>query len=176
MPTEDKIGDAQQRISLIRFYNARVPGNWGTAKASPQLDKSLGETYYGDADDIGTPGYYPGSALLVVLSRFLLKRTDAGVVIQWATESELNNAGFNLLRSESRNGKFVVINPTIIPGAGTSGEKHTYSFIDKSAKSNVVYYYRIEDVSFAGEPQTLTTVRLRGHLSAACNAPRRGEI
>ena len=39
-------------------------------------------------------------------------------------------------------------------------------WVDITAKSNVAYYYQIEDVSFAGKRQTLTTARLKGMISA----------
>ncbi len=167
--TEAKIGNPEQRISLIRYYDSRVAtDNWGSAKGSEQLIRIPSDTYYGISDDIGTPGYYPGTALPVSLSSFLPKRTDAGVVIKWTTQSELNNAGFNILRSATKTGAFVVINPTMIRGAGTTGEKQTYSYTDKTAKPNVVYYYQIEDVSFDGNRQRLTgATRLRGHIGAA---------
>ena len=166
--TAAKIGDANERISLIRYYNDGIAAGWGSAKDSLQLTRNPSDTYYGATSDIGTPGFYPGSALPVSLSSFLPKRTDAGVVIKWATQSELNNAGFNILRSATKTGKFVVINPTMIQGAGTTGEKHTYSYTDKTAKPNIVYYYQIEDVSFDGHRQRLTgATRLRGHIGAA---------
>ncbi len=167
--TADKIGNPEQRISLIRYYDSRVAtDNWVSAKGSEQLIQIPSDTYYGIADDIGTPGYYPGTALPVSLSSFLPKRTDAGVVIKWTTQSELNNAGFNILRSATKTGAFVVINPTMIRGAGTTGEKTTYSYTDKTAKPNIVYYYQLEDVSFDGHRQRLTgATRLRGHIGAA---------
>ena len=166
--TAAKIGDATERISLIRYYNDGIAAGWDSAKESLQLTKNPSDTYYGATSDIGTPGFYPGSALPVSLSSFLPKRTDAGVVIKWTTQSELNNAGFNILRSATKTGKFVVINPTMIQGAGTTGEKHTYSYTDRTAKPNVVYYYQIEDVSFDGNRQRLTdATRLRGHIGAA---------
>ena len=83
----------------------------------------------------------------------------------WATESEMDNAGFNILRSQTRMGEFKVINAQLIPGAGTTAERNTYTWTDTTAKPNVVYYYQIEDVSFDGEHQTLATVRLRGLVS-----------
>ncbi len=171
--TADKIGNSEQRISLIRGYNGGVAtDNWVSAKGSWQLTEIPSDTYYGIADDVGTPGYYPGTALPVSLSSFLPKRTDAGVVIKWTTQSELNNAGFNILRSATKTGAFVVINPTMIQGAGTTGEKHTYSYTDKTAKPNIVYYYQIEDVSFDGHRQRLTgATRLRGHIGAAGKLP-----
>ena len=170
--TAENIGDSQQRISLIRYYPNGIAGNWGSVKDSNQLSRIPHETYYGASDDISTPGFYPGSASPVTLSSFLPKRTDAGVVIKWTTQSELNNAGFNILRSATKTGEFAVINPTMIQGAGTTGEKHTYSYTDKTAKPNIVYYYQIEDVSFDGNRQRLTdATRLRGHIGAAGKLP-----
>jgi hypothetical protein len=104
----------------------------------------------------------------VHLSSFRPERTETGVVIvKWSTESELSNAGFNILRSARKTGEFRVINAALIPGAGTSGEKHTYSFTDTTAAPNGTYYYQIEDVSFDGVRRTLTTVRLKGEMSAS---------
>ena len=64
--------------------------------------------------------------------------------------SELNNAGFYIYRSETQAGEFKVVNPTMIAGAGTTGERTEYSWTDTTAKPNTVYYYRIEDMSHAG--------------------------
>ena len=126
------------------------------------------ETWYGSPDDYGTPGVRAaGHPLPVQLSQFRPELTETGtVVIQWMTESEVDNAGFNILRSQTKNGEFKVINPQLIPGAGTTAERNTYTWTDTTAKPDIVYYYQIEDVSFAGEHQTLATVRLRGFISA----------
>lgn len=126
------------------------------------------ETWYGSPDDYGTPGIRAaGHPLPVQLSQFRPDLTETGtVLIQWMTESEIDNAGFNILRSQTKSGEFKVINPQMIPGAGTTAERNTYTWTDTTAKPNVVYYYQIEDVSFAGERQTLATVRLRGFISA----------
>ena len=95
-----------------------------------------------------------------------IKLTSSKIVIRWTTESELDNAGFNILRSDSQNGEFKQVNSELVQGAGTTGERNTYKWVDESAKLGVVYYYQIEDVSFAGERQTLTTTKLKGLLSA----------
>ena len=125
------------------------------------------ETWYGSRTDHGSPGVRAGQALPVQLSQFRPDRTETGtVVIQWMTESEMDNAGFNILRSQTRTGEFKVINAQLIPGAGTTAERNTYTWTDTTAKPNVVYYYQIEDVSFDGEHQTLATVRaVRGLVS-----------
>ena len=70
-------------------------------------------------------------------------------------------------------GKFVVVNPTMIAGAGTTAEKQSYTFTDATADPNVIYYYQIEDVSLDGNRQTLTRAhRLKGHIGAAGKATR----
>ena len=130
-------------------------------------------SYYGSADDVGTPGFRAGGALPVELSHFRPARdkvTDA-VVITWSTQSELNNAGFFIKRSQQRDGEFQIINATMIQGAGTTSEKQFYTYQDTTAQPNVVYYYQIEDVSLDGNHQTLTRgIRLKGHIGAAGKA------
>ena len=108
-----------------------------------------------------------GDPLPVSLSHFRAELMDASVIIKWITESELDNAGFNILRSQTKNGEFKIVNPKLIQGAGTTSERHTYTWKDTTAKPNVVYYYRIEDISHAGIRKQLATVRLRGYVSAA---------
>ncbi len=107
-----------------------------------------------------------GEPLPVTLSSFKAVRTADGAILNWTTESELDNAGFNILRSRTKTGEFQKINVKLIQGAGTTGERSTYSWTDTTAKPNTVYYYQIEDVSHAGERKRLATVRLRGFVSA----------
>ena len=127
-------------------------------------------SYYGSDEDAGTPGHDIGGPLPVELSHFRPARDKATgqVVITWSTQSELNNAGFFIKRSQQRNGQFKVVNPTMVPGAGTTSEKQFYTYTDTTAQPNVVYYYQIEDVSLDGNRQTLTLgTRLKGHVGAA---------
>ncbi len=164
------------RASMIRregsFNDGTVEDAWISAAIVDGLQKvGINDLYFGSPDDVGTPGYRAGGPLPVQLSSFYSKRNDAGaVVITWSTESELDNAGFNILRSLSRAGEFTRINAQLIPGAGTTGEKNTYTWTDTSARPNVVYYYQIEDVSLDGEHRTLRTTRLRGYVGAAGKA------
>ena len=135
-----------------------------------QVTHVRASSYYGSADDVGTPGFRAGGALPVELSHFRPARdkVTGAVVITWSTQSELNNAGFFIKRSQQRDGEFKIINATMIQGAGTSSEKQFYTYNDTTAQPNVVYYYQIEDVSLDGNHQTLTRgMRLKGHVSVA---------
>lgn len=164
------------RTSIIRRYSAKGIGQDGTRRKGwipaaetgfSYLSKKKIETWYGISSDYGTPGIHAGGALPVQLSHFRPERTEAGtVIIKWTTESEVDNAGFNILRAETRTSVFQVINAQLIPGAGTTADRNIYTWTDATAKPNVVYYYQIEDVSFAGERQTLATSRLKGTISA----------
>ena len=173
----------QVRHSIVRLYGAVYnPTKSGTGyetagdgMVEDSWNKSGLESgnigiYYGHTNDFSTPGFRRGAALPVSLSSFRPVRDKATgeVLIRWITASELNNAGFNILRSETKTGNFKVINVKgIIPGHGTTSEKHVYEWTDTTAKPNVVYYYQIEDVSFDGERATLATTHLRGNVNAA---------
>ena len=156
--------------AMARWHRQVMAQVHGCSLLSHRLPR-FGSTrpYYGSPDDVGTPGYHGGGALPVSLSKFRperLKETGE-IVIRWITESELNNAGFNILRSETRNGEFAKINTSLIAGQGTTSERTTYEWKDSTAKPNVVYYYQIQDVSLDGKVQTLRQSRLKGNVSAA---------
>ena len=156
------------RSSLIRRFDKGVPRSgllkraWRRAYDAKLLVTGL---YYGSSRDLGTPGYRRGKPLPVELSQFSAKFLKDEVVVSWTTESELNNAGFNLFRSISRTKNFHRINPKLVQGAGTTGQRNTYQFIDKTAKPDVAYYYRLEDVDLSGARGILTTYRLRGVIA-----------
>ena len=167
------------RSSIIRNEMGDSGEIMGTDAASWVLASETGlggayvETFYGDKDDVGTPGYDAGGALPVELSAFnaARDRLTGEVMITWATQSELNNAGFFIKRSQQKDGKFVIVNPTMIAGAGTTAERQSYTYTDATADPNVIYYYQIEDVSLDGNRQTLTRAhRLKGHIGAAGKA------
>ena len=175
-----------RRSSIIRIYagvNFDGTGMRGTLKKNEAFDGLVAEgwslasetnfgkvnapAYYGDSDDYGTPGFRAGGALPVSLSKFRPERLkDTGeIVVRWITESELNNAGFNILRSDKRDGEFTKVH--FRAGQGTTSERTVYEWKDTTAKPNVVYYYQIQDVSLDGEVTTLRTTHLRGNVTAA---------
>lgn len=149
--------------------NAYADSEWGWIPAvntKREFKITIKSTWFGVEDDYGTPNNRPGMVLPVELSFFRPTLQDGVVTVRWTTESELDNAGFNILRSETRDGEYTQVNAEMIQGAGTTGERTTYSWVDPTAKPGVVYYYQIEDVSFAGERQALAITKLKGLISA----------
>ncbi len=163
-----------QRSSVIRVYESNnatgepydgtAAGGWEFA-LQKDLQYTPGSTYYGHRSDYGTPGYRTRAPLPVELSKFRPERKKASseVIIRWVTESEVNCAGFHIKRSESRNGGFKVI--AMIPSAGTTDKRQSYTYTDKTAKPNVVYYYQLECTSVDGTRQVLRTTHLRGNIN-----------
>lgn len=164
-----------ERSSIIRVYEGndssdgtRIDG-WELA-SEKGYRYTRGLAYYGHHSDHGTPGYRVAAPLSVELSHFrpARSRNTGVVVITWSTLSELSNAGFFIKRSNLRDGESKVIHTTMIPGAGTTGEKQFYTYTDTTARPNVVYYYQLECVSVDGTRQTLTRlIRLKGHIGGS---------
>ena len=174
--TTNEDGD---RVSIIRVSNkttgvidGTMRDGWASFEGSAQEAGTLDKTYYGHSTDLGSPGHTIGGVLPVSLSKFRPERMkDTGqVVIRWVTESELNNAGFNILRGEKLDGEFTKVNTKLIAGQGTTSERTAYTYTDTSAKPNVVYYYQIQDVSLDGQVTTLRTTHLRGNVTAVGKA------
>ena len=160
------------RSSILRVYEDKVALDGTMMKSwilasDTILAFEVSHAYYGNADDVGSPGYREGGPLPVSLSKFRPERLkDTGeIVVRWATESELNNAGFNILRSEKRDSEFTKVH--FEAGQGTTSERSVYEWKDTTAKPNVVYYYQIQDVSLDGDVTTLRTTHLRGNVTAA---------
>jgi len=106
--------------------------------------------------DIGGTGHWESGLgggdidgpLPITLSSFTASIDGLNVVIKWTTESEQENMGFYIYRSESPTGPFVKVNGKIIKGAGTTGEEHTYKFVDEEVELGKAYYYYLENIDF----------------------------
>jgi hypothetical protein len=124
---------------------------------------------YGDAD--GADIILPESALhgvsiniisstQITLASLTAKPFNGEVVLEWKTESEIDNAGFNLYRSESEDGEYVKINDSLISAEGSPTQGATYQFVDESVKNRTTYYYKLEDIDLNG------TSTMHGPVSA----------
>jgi hypothetical protein len=99
-------------------------------------------------------------ATLIELASFTATPKAGKVILQWSTESETDNAGFNLYRSESADGDYAKINASMIPANGTSTEGASYEFVDTAVKNRKTYYYKLEDIDING------TSTMHGPVSA----------
>lgn len=85
--------------------------------------------------------------LPVELTSFTGLYQNERVSLNWITNSETNNQGFAIERS---NDKTEWINIGFVNGNGTTTEKNTYSFEDNFLNQNKTIYYRLKQLDFNG--------------------------
>ena len=92
--------------------------------------------------------------LPVELTSFeLLETRNDGITLQWVTESEINNLGFNLDRKTpitdwSQIASYVT-HPSL-QGQGSVSHQTIYTFTDNTVQENESYDYRLSDVDYNG--------------------------
>jgi hypothetical protein len=93
------------------------------------------------------------------------------VTLVWATATEIDTAGFNILRSDSQNGPFARINDVLIPGEGGPTQGAQYSYLDEGLQDGATYWYQLEDVDVTGQSyihdETLSVTLAQGTCTAA---------
>ena len=89
--------------------------------------------------------------LPVSLTAATATRVGDQIILRWLTESETNNLGWDIYRSDARDGKYRKINAAMIAGAFQSVEPHTYRFVDEHVEAGKVYFYYLENIDFDGK-------------------------
>ncbi|MEL6824225.1 MAG: FlgD immunoglobulin-like domain containing protein, partial [Calditrichota bacterium] len=92
--------------------------------------------------------------LPVSLGSFSAQSLQDGIVLNWATESEANNLGFDVLRSNNENEGYEIIssyqNNTELEGQGNSLVRNEYAYTDQWVIEGETYWYRLVDIDFTG--------------------------
>ncbi len=77
--------------------------------------------------------------------------SEKNVVLEWQTATEIDNAAFNIWRSDDDTGTFTKINENPIPAQGGETWGAEYSFTDTNVSADHVYHYLLEDVEYDGD-------------------------
>jgi len=89
-----------------------------------------------------------GNALPVQLIALSADPIDNSYIrVNWATASEVNNKGFEVMRSTDG---VNFTNIGWVDGNGTTEEQHNYLFNDNTVQPNTLYYYRLNQVDMDG--------------------------
>lgn len=84
------------------------------------------------------------------------------VFLKWDTQSEVENAGFNILRRDPGSASFNLIasytNNDSLRGLGTSTTGKLYNFTDTRVTSGWTYQYKVQSVSTNGTTKDLNTI------------------
>lgn len=98
--------------------------------------------------DISNENFIITSVLPVQFLNFTAKPTQKLIMLQWATARELQNAGFEILRSEQQSNNFIKIG--YVAGAANSTTQRNYTFKDSDVKIGVDYYYKLKQIDVDG--------------------------
>jgi len=165
------------------YYVEFLKGSWGEITSidyTPENDDGLDSDAYSDdsAPGYGQTGIYtlivdqhePSvdcglftvEPLPVTLSTFSATYITGVSRLQWITQSESNNALWNIYRAVSQNvGQSVIVNYESIAGAGTTSEPTNYNFYDQSLSDfiqdqnlvNPTIYYWLESMDHSGNTE-----------------------
>jgi hypothetical protein len=77
---------------------------------------------------------------------------EQAVLLEWATASELDTAGYRLERAEAANGTFQTLDQIgIVPAIGDSLQGAEYDAMDgNSVQNGTVYWYKLIEIEFDG--------------------------
>jgi len=94
------------------------------------------------------------NSLPVTLALFEANSSENGIILNWITESEIENLGFILERKYKDDENWQLISEhtmdDALKGQGNSSSKSDYSFFDGRVEIGNIYEYRLADVSYSG--------------------------
>jgi|GEM_PF-1191305 len=90
--------------------------------------------------------YKPALPTAVQMSALKATPSNKQVKVQWQTETETDNAGFNVWRAEG----FQKINESMITAEGSPIMGADYDFFDRWVMNGKLYYYLVEDIDNNG--------------------------
>ena len=102
----------------------------------------------GAAWDIGADEASATTAIELV--SFVATAGDSVVELRWETGSEVDNVGFYLYRATSEAGPFEPLNPSMVPGLGSSPLGASYRYVDSGLVNGTTYFYELEDLESTG--------------------------
>ncbi len=91
--------------------------------------------------------YVDPTTVPVELESFTSSVSENSVTLKWITATELNNLGFDILRSNYDDDNWKKI--AFVDGNGTTTEKQVYSITDQNLSAGK-YNYRLEQIDFDG--------------------------
>ena len=100
--------------------------------------------------------FLPPNTIPVELTSFTASVSGNDVTLNWITATEVNNRGFDVLRSTVED---VWEKIGFVAGFGTTTEIHSYSFVDENLASGK-YAYRLKQFDFDGTVELLNVVNV----------------
>lgn len=167
---------AAPKLSSTESAERKARSTSTTSSLAPGgIDQLLGNGY--DTDDNGTDfvtqdsvnpqnssvSETPPDIPLAATMRGMSAHIEEGkVCISFSTASETDIAGFEILRSESKDGPFRIVSTHFsnasLKASGTPETGASYTFVDGKVMAGKSYYYKIAAVSLWGDPSEVAGI------------------
>ena len=160
-PTGDWSGDILSTVSSVFdlltyskntacYTDSGIPGGSYTGFGSYQMARQ----------EVGA-----GSALPVEFISLTATAIDNKLIrLQWATAQEINNKGFEIMRSTNAI-DFTKIAWIAAKGTGNTTIRSDYRYDDQAAEQGIVYYYKLIQLDYDG--QSKETYMVQGSLTGS---------
>ncbi|WP_456408696.1 FlgD immunoglobulin-like domain containing protein [Caldithrix abyssi] len=129
-----------------------------TGSASPPLDVVEYHLFNSAGSGVSPSTDGADNSLPVTLNSFTSTVSGEAILLQWATQSEIDVLGFEIQRALDESGPFETIatykdHPELKASGSTSAET-AYRFIDQNVQPNFTYWYKLISHDLDGSRQT----------------------
>ena len=145
VPYDETLFSSERSLVLLHWNTTAI--GWESLTSTLDTDNN---TVCGITSSLSPFAVAQESSTAITLRDFSAIHRERQVDLSWVTSSEINNEGFFLLRSDSPDGPFAPITPSMIPARGGPGLTMTYTFTDFNVQPGRDYYYRLQDVDSRG--------------------------
>lgn len=139
-----------QNVNFGHTITLRLYG-WGATGSSGSF--SLGKL---SGDDLSING--ADQSLPVELSLWNGTSKNGQIVLNWTTDSEIENLGFIIERAQTEKGPWNEIasfsKNNALKGQGSTNNVTDYQYTDEAVEVGKTYYYRLSDVDYQGVRKT----------------------
>ena len=156
--SRDDIGNTIKIDSIGNIYAVGYTSSSGFPTTPGAYDTS----YNGGGDGFVSKfdSDLSASPTAIELVSFTASTNDNGTVnLIWETATEVDNAGFNIYRAKSKDGRYKKINDELIGAKGDAVAGATYNFMDTPGRGT--FYYKLEDVDYSGATTMHGPIKVR---------------
>lgn len=134
------------------------------------------EFEYYDFPSFKITTFLNGKTNPVELSNFSVSSLPGRVLLEWTTQTETENLGFHVYKSDSPSGQKNRVTKDLIKGAINSETRHDYQWEEKIEREGEIVYYWIADLSTSGVmrfygPKRIETLAAPDHYALEQNYP-----
>jgi len=147
----DEVRISNAVIDIVTEGNPETFSSVASTQALYRFDEVNGSTSFADIAGTNDTLSQVGNAVtLIELSGFKAVPKGKKIIVKWKTDSETYNEGFNILRSDSKKGEYVVINDYVIPAEGNDAiGVAKYNYPDKDVEIGGKYFYKLVDIDIS---------------------------